>query len=340
MTQDVAGLLDVDSVAEYLVGQRLLEPGSAPSVAALGGGVSNVVLTVDAGPHHWVVKQSLPRLRVEREWRATQERTVHEARGLAIAASLTPRAVPRVVHLDPQRFVLVIERAPDGMLDWKGRLLGGDVDPGVALTLGQLLGRWHLATAADPGSLASVDHPEAFEQLRVTPYHRAAAAALPPCAPAIGAVVAAMAERRICLVHGDFSPKNVLTGPEGTWVIDFEVAHRGDPDFDVAFLLCHLMCKFVHLPGSRAALADAGRAFLAAYCETVGTPGWFAPDCHRAAHLGALLLARVDGASPAEYLDAADRSTVRRLGAQILAEPPDELDAVWTMAGSMLQGDR
>ncbi len=335
-----APLLSVRTVTDYLVRSRLLERGSVDSVTELGGGVSNVVLAVRAGRRQWVVKQSLPRLRVEQEWLATQERTVHEARGLRLADRITPGAVPAVVHLDPERYVLVLERAPEGMADWKGRLLAGDVNPEVAACLGRLLGRWHTVTAEHPGLLAELDDPQAFDQLRVGPYHRATATALPPAAAAIGAVVRDMARRRICLVHGDFSPKNVLTGSNGTWVIDFEVAHRGDPDFDVAFLLCHLVCKYVRLPEFRAPLAAAGRAFLAEYHGIIGTPTWLAPDRHRMAHLGALLLARVDGKSPMEYLDGTDRAVVRRLGMMLVGQPLEDAGALWTTCDRELRMGR
>lgn len=325
-----SGLLDADSVVPYLTRRGLLEAVTPAVVRELDGGVSNIVLAVEAGEASWVVKQSLPRLRVEAEWLAKQERTLNEARGLRVAAALTPGHVPEVVDVDPERFVLVIERAPVGLTSWKALLIAGTVDNAVASTLGRLLGTWHVATAADPGSTDGLDDPEAFEQLRVGPYHRAAAAAVPDMKEQILEVVRAMAARRICLVHGDFSPKNVLAGPAGTWVLDFEVAHRGDPDFDVAFLLSHLLLKAVHRPEHSVALETAAGAFLTTYDATTADVPWRADSGHLVAHLGALLLARSDGKSPAEYLTPHARAVVRATGRRLLGERPG-LSEIWTI---------
>lgn len=326
-----APLLDLVTVVAYLRSRGLLSSGEHAEVAELDGGISNTVLAVETGSHSWVVKQSLPRLRVEATWLAKQERTLNEARGLSVAGALTPGHVPDVVHVDPERFVLVMQRAPAGMLPWKRILMSGTVDAGVATVLGGLLGRWHAATAAEKSLVHDLDDPEAFEQLRIAPYHRAAARALPDSAAAIMNVVDDMASRRVCLVHGDFSPKNVLTGPDGTWVLDFEVVHLGDPDFDVAFLLSHLVLKAVHRPEHRPALKAAAGAFVAAYDAETAAAAWRSTPEHLVGHLGALLLARTDGKSVAEYLTAADRGTVRATGHRLLLERPDSMARVWTV---------
>lgn len=149
--------------------------------------------------------------------------------------------------------------------------------------------------------------------MRLDPYHRTVAARHPDCAPAVLAVVDAMLTTRRALVHGDYSPKNVLAGSGGCWVIDFEVAHYGDPAFDVAFLTCHLLLKAVRRPVALPAYQACAAAFLAAYGGDVDL-----------AHLGCLLLARVDGTSPAGYLDTGQEAVVRRFGRALLLDPaPD-----------------
>lgn len=328
-------LLDAGSVVAHLRARRLLGISEQAAVEELDGGISNVVLAVTTASSSWVVKQSLLELRVATPWRAKQERILNEARGLRAAALITPDHVPGVVDVDPQRFVLVIERAPATLTQWKRRLMKGVVDAGVGATLGNVLGTWHAVSAGDPALLADLDDPEAFEQLRVSPYHRTAAAALPRCAPALGAVVNRMASRRVCLVHGDFSPKNVLTGEGGTWVLDFEVAHRGDPDFDVAFLLTHLLMKAVHRPQDRDALRATARAFTDAYDRVTGREPWRGVPEHLLEHVGALLVSRSDGASPAEYLTNDGRAVVRELGRRLLTLPPARPDAAWTLLDEM-----
>ena len=133
-----------------------------------------------------------------------------------------------------------------------------------------------------------------------------------------------MGARRICLVHGDYSPKNVLIG-QGLWVIDFEVAHFGDPAFDVAFMLNHLLLKRLHLGGPGAGIENCVRGFWNGYRSAVSNV--LLPDLRYVlGHVGCLMIARVDGKSPAEYLSPDERDAARAAGSQLLLEPPDSLD--------------
>lgn len=309
-------LLDHESVGSYLVDRGVIER-EPEMVRPLGGGVSNVVLQVEADGRRLVVKQALPRLRVAQEWLAKRERAVTEGRALRLASSLTPDAAPGVVDIDPARCVLVIDAAPEDWAPWKSTLLTGDVDPETAARLGGVLGEWHARTTE-----LDVPHdPEAFDQLRLDPYHRATAARWPELAPQLLGAVDELQDVHECLVHGDFSPKNVLVAPGGAalWVIDFEVAHRGNPVFDVAFLLSHLVLKAVHRPTAAGALGAAAQRFIDAYRGT-GARG-AADDDRLALHVGCLLLARVDGKSPAEYLSEAGAASIRALAVDVLRTP-------------------
>jgi streptomycin 6-kinase len=310
-------LLSPATAAAYLRDRGVIGPGAA-SVDELGGGVSNVVLAVTTDARRVVLKQALPRLRVASEWLAKRERALAEARGLEIAGSLAPGSSPRVLDVDAERCALTIEAAPLAWTTWKDRLLAGDIDTGVAALLGELLAGWHRGTSAVADEL---DEWDSFEQLRIDPYYREIARRHPSQADTIIGYVDAMATRRICLVHGDFSPKNVLVGDPGLWLIDFEVTHRGDPAFDVAFLLTHLLLKALHHPDDRARLLACAQAFDAAY-----RAGYAAPEAQYVlGHVACLLLARVDGKSPAEYLGDATRVRTRALALSLLAAPPGSL---------------
>jgi aminoglycoside phosphotransferase (APT) family kinase protein len=310
-------LLTEASAAEYLRGRGVIGAGPA-SVEALGGGVSNIVLAVTTAQRRVVLKQALPRLRVAREWLAKRERALAEARALALAVALAPGSSPGVLDVDPDRCALTIEAAPADWLTWKERLFEGAVDTATAARLGELLAGWHRGTSERDGGL---DEWDSFEQLRIDPYYREAARRHPDLAETIIGYVDAMTAGRVCLVHGDFSPKNILLGDSGLWVIDFEVAHRGDPAFDVAFLLTHLSLKAIVLPELRAELLACAAAFDVAYREAA--PPLAAE--YVLGHVGCLMLARVDGKSPAEYLDEAAQARARTVGRSLLAAPPGSL---------------
>ena len=332
-----ATLLAADTVADYL-GSRGLVDGRTVRVGELAGGVSCVVLEVTDGDRAWVVKQALPRLRVAEEWYADPARTLTEAKALRLVGGWTPEHVPAVIDVDPERFVLVIERAPSAMTAWKSQLLAGRCDAGVGQTLGTVLGRWHRYSHDDPVVQAELDARESFEELRVAPYLRATAASRPWTAEPIAELIDHMARRRRCLVHGDFSPKNILVGAGRVWVLDFEVAHRGDPDFDVAFLLSHLLAKAIQHPEHGAGLRRCASAFVAAYEGEIAGSELAAVPTLVPGHLGALLLARVHGKSPLEYLDARGRQQVATAGRSLLEGPWDLGRDVWTNAMSAVEG--
>jgi aminoglycoside phosphotransferase (APT) family kinase protein len=293
-------------------------------VHELAGGVSNVVILATRGATRVVVKQALPRLRVPEEWLAKRERAISEADALRLADEITPGCVPRVVDVDRERCALTIAAAAEGWTTWKSRLLDGAADPAVASWLGRTLGAWHRATFRNERAAQMFGDREAFEQLRVEPYYRTVASRRPELAGAVEACVGRMEATRLCLVHGDYSPKNVLVG-DGLWVIDFEVAHIGDPAFDVAFMLNHLLLKLVHVPGSSEELAWCAREFWDAYRSAV--PFELLPDlAYVLGHVGALMVARVDGKSPAEYLSPAGQEVARRAGSRLLMAMPDSLD--------------
>jgi 5-methylthioribose kinase len=321
------------AVSRHLVRRGLVAPGAALVVEPLGGGVSGDVVGVAAGERAMVVKRPLARLRVEQEWHADVGRIVTEARALRVAGALAPGAAPEVLDLDEREHVLVMARAPESWTPWRDSLLAGRVDDPVGRRLGSLLATWHLRTARHLPERSAFASTAAFEELRIDPFHRAVAARHPELAGHVHAVVDRLLTTKSCLVHGDFSPKNVLADPAGTglWVLDWEVAHLGDPSFDLAFMLTHLLLKAVHRPDDRHRYRATASAFLEGYAAGAGADGL--PGSRRlAADVGCLLLARVDGKSPAGYLTAPQRERARALGAGLLLEPPADVRAVWEQA--------
>lgn len=323
-------LLTTAGVGDYLAGRGLVEPGTPVRARELGGGVSNVVIAASAGDRQLVVKQALARLRVADEWLAPTHRAVTEVAALRWAAALTPEHVPPVLDVDPDACALVIPAAPTDWRDWKGLLLGGEVDTALAAALGRLLGEWHTDPTATRYAESAFADRDAFVQLRIDPFYRTVAVRRRDLAPLLDHCAAATLAVRRSFVHGDFSPKNVLVGPDGFWVIDFEVAHFGDPAFDVAFMLNHLLLKSVHLPAASRRLAEAAGAFLDGYTAQAGGTG-----AHLSAQLGCLQLARVHGKSPVDYLSADERGLVSRLGEELVRHPTEDPLAAWAVLADL-----
>lgn len=325
-------LLDAATVVEYLRHRGVVRRGEQLEARALGGGVSNVVLAVTGPARQLVVKQSLPRLRVADEWLAPRQRVLSEAAALEVAGRLAPGSAPRVLERDTARQVIVLEHAPSGWVDWKAKLLAGMTATEPARHLGEVTGRWHRATAGGqhlPDLLTGDQALEVFDSLRLEPYYRTTARRAPEVAEQVLGFADALTEHRHCLVHGDLSPKNVLVGsePASLWLIDFEVAHYGDPAFDLAFLLNHLLLKSLHRPGDRAGYDACAQAFVSAYTGQLDG-AWPCDWTYVFGHVGCLLLARVRGKSPVEYLDDRQRAQAWRLGRSLLDDPPAELGGV------------
>lgn len=311
--------LKPDSVGRYLQRRGLVAADAPVSAVPLGGGVSNDVLAVTGPGIDLVVKQALPRLRVAQEWVATTSRVLTEADALRLAGRICPDAVPEVLDVDDVAMTLTITRANRSLRNWKSDLLAGRLDAHTAVRCGESLAQWHSATAGDT-TVRDHFNNDAFVQLRVEPFHWTVAARHPDRADRITDLAGRLLATHDCLVHGDFSPKNILAGSSRVCVLDWEVAHCGDPVFDLAFLLAHLMLKAVHRPVDAAGYRGLATEFLCAYHERVD-PALCSADADLAGQVACLLLARADGKSPAEYLTEPERARVRAIARDALASP-------------------
>jgi 5-methylthioribose kinase len=324
-------VLTTSDAATYLIGRGLLASSESPSVTEFSGGVSGVTLLVETPRIRLVVKQALEKLRTTADWTSDPRRSLIEARALQAFAALSPQAAPVVLDVDPERCAFTMTAAPHGTRPWKDVLLAGDVRADAGRRLGELLGRWH-RESAESGD-ARFDDTTWFQQLRVDPFYERLMQVRPDLRPAIRPLVARLLARREVLVHGDFSPKNVLVHPDGTlWLIDFEVCHRGDPVFDLAFVLHHLVLKAVHRPQSAVDLLACAEAILAGY---VGERPGELPMEYLVAHVGCLALARVLGTSPATYLTDDDKDRLVAHAVRLVREPARTLGDAWPGSSDM-----
>lgn len=237
-------------------------------------------------------------------------------RWLRRAAAVLPDVAPTVVAEDADSHIFAMTFIP-GAPVWKDELIAGRIDADFAAAVGRSLVTIHAATANDPTVAAEFRTGALFDALRIDPFLRYVAERDPARGPRLQRIAASLAERQVALVHGDVSPKNILVGPAGPVLLDAECAVYGDPAFDLAFCLTHLLLKAVWLSDHRGQLLAAARALADAYLAGVEWEQRSDLDRRAATLTAALLLARVDGKSPAAYLDEADRATVRgaaRLG--------------------------
>jgi aminoglycoside phosphotransferase (APT) family kinase protein len=328
----VAESIDIEQPAAlvaYLERGGRIDPGEPIAARVLAGGVSNrTVLVERASGEAWVLKQALAKLRVAVDWYASPERIHREALGLRWLAQLAPpdTTVPLVFE-DQQRHILAMGAVPQPHENWKAMLLRGALELDHVAQFARLLGTIHRAATGRADVAAAFEDRSFFESLRLEPYYAYTAEQAPAAAPFYAELIAATRARRLTLVHGDYSPKNVLVHHDRLVLLDHEVIHLGDPAFDLGFALTHLLSKAHHLPLQRASFAGAARYFWHIYRETLGEVKWQAElDRWAVRHTLGCLLARVAGRSPLEYLDAAERARQHAAAVSLMRRPPETVD--------------
>jgi 5-methylthioribose kinase len=314
--------LSEKNAALYLESRGIL----AHRVTELGGGISNVVLLVDTGDDSFILKQSLSQLRVKDQWLADRSRIFREMESLIDAASILPEgSVPEVLWADRANYLFAMTAVRG--LCWKNELMAGRIDSAIAARAGSLLGCLISETWASDVLRAKYGDLTAFEQLRIDPYYRTIAVRHPDVRAQVLSVIEEMGQRTFCLVHGDFSPKNILISGDRVALIDFEVVHFGDPSFDAAFCLSLLLLGWFYQPALRKEREQVARAFFDAVRATLPAQAASFLEIVTLRHLGCLMLARIDGKSPVEYLpEESIQNQVRVIAKDLILRCPETLE--------------
>jgi len=281
----------------------LLKDGQAFEISALTGGVSSLIVKVSTEEHSFCVKRALPQLKVAALWEAPVNRNRGEVAWLRYANRIIPGSVPQVLGEDEQDCIFAMAYLPSAQFPvWKQQLLDGVADSQTATRVAELLVKVHAASARDPALLARFDHDEDFVAIRLSPYFLHTAQKHPDCAAALHALVQQTLAHKHVLIHGDVSPKNILNGNIGPVLLDAECACLGDPAFDLAFVLTHMLLKCVYRPADTAAYLACFDALSQRYLQQVDWEAAAKLEIRACALLAGMLLARVDGKSPVEYL--------------------------------------
>lgn len=318
-----------EQLAAYLRATGRIGARETPACRVLQGGVSNKTVLVErADGSAWVVKQALEKLRVQADWFSSPLRIHREALGIRWFERLAPPgAITPLIFEDEQWHILAMQAVPQPHENWKTLLLAGDARDEHIAAFGTLLGTVQARARERRAELEPLFGDRSFfESLRLEPYYGFAAERVPQAAAFLNALKDETRAQAWTLVHGDYSPKNVLIHAGRLVLLDHEVAHWGDGAFDLGFALTHLLSKAHHLPQLRERFAGAAELFWRSYQAAPGADAFAAGIESRAArHTLACLLARVDGRSPLEYLGAAERERQRAAVLTLLARPPATL---------------
>ena len=320
--------MNLPELNAFLTRSGLADAAAPRQWTPLTGGVSSDIWRVEVeGGQTLCVQRALAQLKVAAEWKAPVSRNAFEWAWIQFAAEILPNAVPRPLAHDAVAGLFAMQYLdPLNHRVWKQQLLDAQVSAHTATSVGHAIGTLHQASANRADIAAAFDTTDSFHALRLEPYLLATARRHAQLAPRLQELASRTATHRSALVHGDVSPKNILVGPQGAVLLDAECAWYGDPAFDMAFCLNHLVLKQFAVPAKSAELHSAFNAFVEAYFGAVHFEARAGLEARAAHLLPALMLARIDGKSPVEYItQEQERERVRTFAAPLIMHPPADL---------------
>lgn len=302
--------MDKEIITSLLREENLIE-GSKIQFKPLKGGVSSDIVQVSDGNNSVVVKQALPKLNVEDDWYADISRNENEQKFLRFLEQVKPEATPKLFYSNSEYSFFVMEFLDDGFKNWKKQMLNGDFDPRIAEKSVELLATIHKKSSEDEGLKQEFDKAQNFYELRTEPYLVTTGKRHPDLQDLFFNEVERLKTHQEAIVHGDFSPKNIMVKNDRVVLLDHEVAWYGDPAFDLAFFLNHLYLKMLFHYGKSGEVQDLTIIAWKTYFENTGSEIKKQMEKRTIRLLLMMMLARMDGKSPVEYLDNDQQEFVR-----------------------------
>lgn len=312
---------DRKALEDYLLDTGLVNKKDGYQIDYLQGGVSCTTVLVQANEQDFIVKQALEKLNVAEEWLCDTNRIRIEMESNEVYHNLVPENAPKVVSYDADNYIFVREAAPASCRTWKSDLMSGLLDFEVATKVIQTLAIVHNKCAGDKEIEQGFADKSVFYNLRINPYiefilhkHQDLTAYAKP-------VIDELMDSKITLVHGDYSPKNIILNERKVIVTDFEVAHYGHPCFDIGFLSNHLILKSIHMSSFGDAFLAMLRYVLKIYFDQINYIAKDQLESNFLKVLPLLMIARVDGKSPVEYIVKPEvKELVRSIAYEIIKE--------------------
>ncbi|WP_052444591.1 aminoglycoside phosphotransferase family protein [Flammeovirga sp. OC4] len=318
-------MMNQKELVEYLQTQRIISSRNL-KITPLNGGVSCEILLLDDGKKRIVVKRALQKLKVKEDWFADIGRNHTEQKYLKYVGDLLPEAVPKILHQDEERHFFCMEMIEGDFSNWKKELMEGKINTEYAREAGRILGLIHNTSFDQKKVAAQFDTLQNFHELRIDPYLLSTAQKHPQLLSYFSEEALRLSNTKKCLVHGDFSPKNIMVSPHRIVVLDCEVAWYGDPIFDLAFLINHFMLKALLMPEQSQPLMLLAEQFFQTYQSKVTFASKERLEEQTVHLLLLLMLARVDGKSPVEYLQEEQQDIVRNFVYKTLPKKIKTLD--------------
>ncbi|MBV6640323.1 MAG: aminoglycoside phosphotransferase family protein [Cyclobacteriaceae bacterium] len=320
-------------LSNYLFKHDLISEGESLSCKMLTGGVSAKTVYVEKSKPI-VIKQALQQLKTKSEWFSDPARILIENLGLKwLYDHLPPGSIPQPIFCDEKNHLLIMEAISPPAKNLKELLLAGVIEKDYIKSFGALLGTIHMKSLNDPDASKTFHNRDYFINLRIEPYYEHTSHKLTQFQTFYADLIESTLETQLTIVHGDYSPKNVLIKDGRLILLDHEVMHFGDPAFDVGFSITHFLSKANHL--NNPAYVDAARLSWDSYRSIFNYErDNFEQRCVK--HLLGCMLARVHGKSPLEYFAADEHKWQYETVSSLINEMPSTLTQLFESYKNLL----
>jgi 5-methylthioribose kinase len=264
---------------------------------------------------------------VQQDWYVPVIRNYYEYMWYLEVDKIVPEITPKILYANEKPYFFVMEYYdPKKYPLWKNELFNLKLDNKFAKNFAIKLANIHNITFNNKTIANNFNTSELFEDLRINPYIRSTAILHNDVSEELLSIADNLYNTNLALVHGDISPKNILINNSQPIFLDAECAWYGDPAFDISFCLNHIILKSLVLESIQKELISYFNIISHNYLRNIMSNDLEKYEKRIIALLSALMLSRIDGKSPVEYITSdKKKEKVRSFSKFILKNPINSL---------------
>ena len=229
-------------------------------------GVSSDIWHVKTANNECCIKRALAKLSVKEEWFAPSERNNFEAKYFTNCKNIIPESFPTLLGHDQKNYILAMEWFDNKQfVVWKKKLLEKSVSIKNGKRVGKLLGIVHKYFYKKKKFKKIFLNDKTFYSIRIEPYLVFTSKFYPELSSYYNDTINFLTTNQSTVIHGDFSPKNILIGKNFPIILDAETACWGNPIFDLAFLNNHIILKSILNKQIYKGYLNLSKSFLSTY---------------------------------------------------------------------------
>lgn len=333
--------MEKESIRSVLVESGLIRKNKI-DIIPLSGGVSSDIFLIDDGHNKFIFKRAREKLDVDDPWHADISRNITEQNFINYIQKHIPGCVPQILYRDVEQRFFVMEYLDRSFENWKHQLLNGVWNAQTIIKASVLLSNIHHYSRGDEQAEILFNTSANFTNLRIEPYLITTGNRHPILKEEFYNEAKRLNDCCEALVHGDFSPKNIMVRSDRVMLLDHEVAWYGDPVFDLAFFQNHLYLKTLYHFKKMNRLPDSPDIAWQMYSNITGADIMKSIEKRFGKLLLMLMLARVDGKSPVEYLNEPQKQFIRSFVYDLFEKQifnRNQLHSMWYSKLKIFQGE-